>query len=40
MKNVSQTNAAGSTDVDVSAITDQVLNEIRSRQSDRSKGTR
>lgn len=40
MKNMPQSTAAGSTNVDVSAITDQVLNEIRSRQSDRSKGTR
>lgn len=39
MKNMPQANASGSSQVDVSAITDQVLNEIRQRQSDR-KGTR
>ena len=40
MKNMPQTTNAGSTDVNVSAITDQVLNEIRSRQNDRRKETR
>lgn len=39
MKNIPQAKASGSSQVDVSAITDQVLNEIRQRQSDR-KGTR
>lgn len=40
MKNMPKPSASGSASVDVSAITDQVLNEIRSRQSDRNKGTR
>jgi membrane protease subunit HflK len=40
MKNMPQSNTAGSTNVDVSAITDQVLNEIRSRQNDRRTETR
>ena len=40
MKNMPQTKTAGSSSVDVSAITDQVLNEIRSRQNDRRKETR
>ena len=40
MKNMPQSNTSGSTNVDVSAITDQVLNEIRSRQNDRRKETR
>eukprot|EP00488_Nonionellina_sp_1-RS-2012_P002982 TRINITY_DN6046_c0_g1_i1.p1 TRINITY_DN6046_c0_g1~~TRINITY_DN6046_c0_g1_i1.p1 ORF type:complete len:131 (-),score=6.52 TRINITY_DN6046_c0_g1_i1:69-461(-) len=40
MKNMPQSNASGTTNVDVSAITDQVLNEIRSRQNDRRKETR
>ena len=39
MKNKPQSQASGSSQVDVSAITDQVLNEIRQRQSDR-KGNR
>jgi len=39
MKNIPQAKSGGSSAVDVSAITDQVLNEIRQRQSDR-KGTR
>jgi len=39
MKNIPQSKATGSSQVDVSAITDQVLNEIRQRQSDR-KGSR
>jgi membrane protease subunit HflK len=39
MKNIPKANVGGSSEVDVSAITDQVLNEIRQRQSDR-KGTR
>ena len=40
MKNMPQTKTVGSSSVDVSAITDQVLNEIRSRQNDRRKETR
>ena len=39
MKNRPQSQTSGSSQVDVSAITDQVLNEIRQRQSDR-KGNR
>jgi membrane protease subunit HflK len=39
MKNIPQAKSGGSSAVDVSAITDQVLNEIRQRQSDR-KGSR
>lgn len=39
MKNIPQAKTSGTSQVDVSAITDQVLNEIRQRQSDR-KGTR
>jgi membrane protease subunit HflK len=40
MKNMPKPSAVGSTDFDVSAITDQVLNEIRSRQNDRRKEVR
>lgn len=40
MKNMPQPTSVGSTNLDVSAITDQVLNEIRSRQNDRRKETR
>jgi len=40
MKNIPQSNTGGTSSVDVSAITDQVLNEIRSRQNDRRQETR
>jgi membrane protease subunit HflK len=40
MKNMPQSNATGSSAVNVSAITDQVLNEIRQRQNDRRKESR
>jgi membrane protease subunit HflK len=40
MKNIPQANSSSNASVDVSAITDQVLNEIRTRQNDRRQETR
>jgi membrane protease subunit HflK len=40
MKNMPQSNVSGSSAVNVSAITDQVLNEIRQRQNDRRQESR
>jgi membrane protease subunit HflK len=40
MKNIPKSNTGSASSVDVSAITDQVLNEIRTRQNDRRQETR